>query len=143
MTDIYEENAQEGVPAITEQPILEEKSMEGGGPKTPPVKETVDRWRREVIEKIEYLRKKLELTLQENETLSLEVDRLHSEVTVLKKRAKDLEQQQAESLDMFNNTIAGINLALEPRTKLPEKVGKDMTKKFFEDNELKKALSEW
>jgi len=113
MNDIYEANAPERFPTPKEQPPLEEESAEGVVIKNPPVKETVNRWRKEVIDKIQYLRENLDLTNQEKEALSEEVDRLQSELAESKERIQTLELQLSEVLETFNALLNEVSLALE------------------------------
>ena len=49
MNDIYEANAPIKCPTPKEQPDIVEDSMVGGVLKNPPVKETVVRWKKEVM----------------------------------------------------------------------------------------------
>jgi predicted nucleic acid-binding Zn-ribbon protein len=113
MSDIYEANAPAAFPAPQEQPRLEEDSPEGGVLKNPPVKETVDRWKKEVFDKIQYLRENLEQANQEKEALSREVDQLQSELTASRGRIKELEAELSEALDTFNTLLDEVSQALE------------------------------
>lgn len=113
MNEIYEANAPEHFPTPKEQPPLEEESTEGGVIKNPPVKETVNRWRKEVIDKIQYLRENWEQTNQEKEALSLEVDRLQLELGESKGQIQILERQLSEALETFNGLLSEVSLALE------------------------------
>ncbi len=113
MSDIYEANAPAIFPVPREQPDLVEDSTTEGVLKNPPVKETVDRWKKEVLDKIQYLKENLELANQEKEALSLEVDRIQSELTESKKRVKILEVELSEALETFNNVLNEISQALE------------------------------
>ncbi|MBI4764389.1 MAG: hypothetical protein HY787_07275 [Deltaproteobacteria bacterium] len=113
MSDIYEAYAPAVFPAPQEQPGLMEDSQEGGGLKNPPVKETVDRWKREVLDKIQYLRENLEQANQEKEALSQEVDQLQSELTASQVRIQELEAELSGTLDTFNTLLDEVSQALE------------------------------
>src|SRR4030042_990980 len=113
MSDIYETNAPVRFPSPKEQPEVEEDSLTDRVLKSRPVKETVDRWKKEIIDKIQYLRENLELADQEKEALSQEVDRIQSELTASKGRIKDLEVQLSEVLETFNTLLDEVSPALE------------------------------
>ena len=113
MSDIYETNAPVTFPAPKEQPPIEEDSLTGEILKNPPIKENVDRWKKEIIEKIKYLRENLELANKEKEALSQEVDRLQLELAHSKGRVQKLETQFSESLDTFNRLLDEVSQALE------------------------------
>ena len=113
MSDIYEANAPLAFPDPQEQPRLREESLEGGVLKNPPVKETVDRWKREVLDKIQYLRENLELTIQEKEALLQEVDHIRSELTDTKGKVRVLESELSEALETFNTLLDEVAQALE------------------------------
>jgi chromosome segregation ATPase len=112
MSDIYETNAPIRFPSPREQPEAEDDSG-GGSLKAPPVKETVNRWKKDVIDKIQYLRDNLEQAHQEKESLTLEMDRLQSELTNSKGRIKELEVQLSEALETFNTLLNEVSSALE------------------------------
>jgi predicted nuclease with TOPRIM domain len=113
MDDIFETNAPIRFPAPKEQPEIQLESVEEGVLKTPPVKETVDRWKKEIIDKIQYLRENLELANQDKEALSRDVDRLESELTTSKERVQELEVQLSEALETFNTLLNEVSQALE------------------------------
>ena len=113
MSDIYEANAPEVFPVPQEQPGLKEDTPEGAVLTHIPVKETVDRWRKEVIDRIQYLRENLEQANQEKEDLSQEVDQLQSELTASRERIRTLEAELSGALDTFNNLLDEVSQALE------------------------------
>jgi predicted nuclease with TOPRIM domain len=113
MSDIYEANAPVTFPAPREQPDLVEDSTAEGVLKNLPVKETVDRWKKEVLDKIQYLKENLELANEEKEALSQEMDRIQSELTESKDRVRVLEVELSEDLETFNNLLNEISQALE------------------------------
>jgi hypothetical protein len=105
MGDIYETHIPVQHPDIAEQPILEVDSLERSLQKIPNLKETIDRWRKEIIEKIGSLRKDVEQVYLENETVTQELNRLKSELTTKKERVHVLEHQIAQTLEAFNQSI--------------------------------------
>lgn len=113
MDDIFETNAPEHFPDPKEQPVLEPETPEEGALKNPPVKETVERWKKEVIDRIQYLKENLELTNQEKEALSQEVDRLQSELASSQGKVKELESEFSEALETFNSLLDEVSSALE------------------------------
>jgi SMC interacting uncharacterized protein involved in chromosome segregation len=113
MSDIYEANAPSTFPTPQEQPDLGEDSTEGRILKNPPIKETVDRWKKEVLDKIQYLRENLEQANQEKESLSQEVDQIRSKLTETKGRVKVLESELSEVLETFNTLLEEVSRALE------------------------------
>jgi DNA repair exonuclease SbcCD ATPase subunit len=115
MSTIYEANAPEVFPTTQKQPDLGEDSPTIGGLKNPPVpvKETVDRWKKEVLDKIQYLRENLERANQEKEELFQEVDRVRSELIESKGRVQELEGELSEALETFNALLDEVSLALE------------------------------
>ena len=113
MKDIFETNAPGHFPDPKEQPVLEPETPEEGVLKNPPVKETVERWKKEVIDRIQYLKENLELTSQEKEALSQEVDRLQSELSCSKERSRELETELSEALETFNALLDEVSSALE------------------------------
>jgi hypothetical protein len=143
MDNMFEKNAPIRSTTPQEQPEIKSESGEGGAPKTPPVKETINRWRKEIIEKIGSLRKELEQAHLENETLNQELNRLKSELTTKKERVHVLEHQITQTLEAFNQSMAEINQSFEAGPNLPDKGEGDNPKSFFGDAELKTALSEW
>ena len=113
MSDIYEANAPTAFPTPQEQPGLSEDSQEGGILKNPPVRETVDRWKKEVLDKIQYLRENLERAGQDKEALSQEVDHLQLELAASRVRIQELEAELSGTLDTFNNLLDEVSQALE------------------------------
>jgi hypothetical protein len=113
MEDIFEVNAPTQFPAPKDQPKIELKSVEGTVLKPPQMKETADRWKKEIIDKIQYLRENLDLANQEKEALSQEVDRLQSELSNSEGKTQELETQLSEALETFNTLLNEVSQALE------------------------------
>jgi predicted nuclease with TOPRIM domain len=113
MNDIYESNSPETFPTPNEQPIIKEEAEEKAFFANPPIQETVNRWRKEVIDKIQYMKENLEQTNQEKEALSQEVDRLQADLAESKERIQALEKALAEALETFNGLLNEVSKALE------------------------------
>ncbi len=113
MSDIYEANAPVLFPTPQEQPSLVEDSQAGRVFKGPQVKETVDRWKKEILSKIQYLKENLNMANQEKEALTQEVDEIRSELTDAKGRVKELEAELSEALETFNALLDEVAQALE------------------------------
>ena len=111
MDEIYEANAPIDFPAPKEQPTLEQNS--GAGEKiTMPVKETVERWKKEILDKIQFLKENFDQASRDRESLSREMDRLKAELDASKDQAKVLEAKLAETLETFNNLLDEVSRAL-------------------------------
>jgi hypothetical protein len=112
MEDIFEENAPIRFPSPKEQPEIAAQGEEGNVTQGQPMKINPDRWKKEIIDKIQYLKDNLELALQDKEALSQEVDRLQGELSTSQERAKELEKQLAEALETFNSLLNEVSQAL-------------------------------
>jgi chromosome segregation ATPase len=113
MSDIFETNAPLAFPAPSRQPEFEEETLSGPVFKTPAMKETVDRWKKEIVDRIYFLKENLDQAGQEKESLYAEVDRLQSELLSSQERVKELEVQFAEALETFNQLLNEVSQALE------------------------------
>jgi SMC interacting uncharacterized protein involved in chromosome segregation len=113
MSDVYEANAPSTFPSPQEQPDLGEDSPEEGVLKNPPIKETVERWKKEILDKIQYLKENLEMAVQEKESLLQEMDQIRSELAETKGRVKVLERELSETLETFNTLLEEVSRALE------------------------------
>jgi len=111
MEEIYEANAPADFPTPKEQPTLEENPGVGGN-FTLPVKETVERWKKEILDKIQFLKENLDQASRDREGLSREMDRLKAELDASKEQAKILEAKLAETLETFNNLLDEVSRAL-------------------------------
>ena len=111
MDEIYEANAPTDFPAPKEQPVLEQNP--GAGEKaTPPVRETVERWKKEVLDKIQFLKENFDRANRDREDLSREMDRLKAELEASKEQVRRLEAKLAETLETFNNLLDEVSRAL-------------------------------
>jgi predicted nuclease with TOPRIM domain len=113
MNDIYESNAPESFPTPNEQPVVKEEAEEKHVFANPSIEETVKRWRKEVIDKIQYMKENLEQTNQEKEALSQEVDNLQAALAESQERIQALEKALAEALETFNGLLNEVSKALE------------------------------
>jgi predicted nuclease with TOPRIM domain len=111
--DVYEANAPCKFPEPKEQAEVELETAQGEVMTNPPIKETVDRWRKEIIDKIQYLRESLESANQDKEALTHELDRVQSELSTSKERTKVLEGELSEVLETFNALLNEVSRALE------------------------------
>jgi hypothetical protein len=112
MENIYESNAPTNFPSPTEQPIIEQQSSAEEG-KTLPLKESVERRKKEILDKIQYLRQGCDQANQDRESRSKEIDSLKQELAAVKEHAKELERSFAEALDAFNNLLDEVSRALQ------------------------------
>jgi chromosome segregation ATPase len=111
MDEIYEANAPTDFPTPKEQPALEQNS--GADEKiTLPVKETVERWKKEILDKIQFLKENFDQASRDREELSREMDLLKAELEASKEQAKILETKLAETLETFNNLLDEVSRAL-------------------------------
>ncbi len=113
MNDIYETNAPMHFPDPKEQPTLNPELQEESVMKNPSVKDTVERWKKEVIDRIRYLRENFELATQEKEALLLEVDRLQCELAGSQGQVRELKAELSEILETFNHLLNEVSAALE------------------------------
>jgi predicted nuclease with TOPRIM domain len=113
MEDIFEANAPTRFPTPKEQPEISAESEEKALTQAPPVKETADRWKKSIIDKIQYLKENLELAHQDKEALSSELDRLQTSLSHSQGRVQELETQLSEALETFNTLLDEVSKALE------------------------------
>ncbi|MBI5966954.1 MAG: hypothetical protein HY882_03715 [Deltaproteobacteria bacterium] len=111
MEDVYESHAPTDFPSAKEQPVIEQPPG-AEERKILPVKETVERWKREILDKIQYLKENFEQANQDRESLSKEIDRLQAELTASKEHVQELERKLAETLETFNNLLDEVSGAL-------------------------------
>jgi predicted nuclease with TOPRIM domain len=113
MNDVYETNAPMHFPDPKEQPVLDPEPQEEPVMKTQSVKETVERWKNDVIDRIRYLRENLDLATQEKEALLLEVDRLKCELAGSQGQVRELRAELSEVLETFNHLLTEVSSVLE------------------------------
>jgi len=111
MDEIYEANAPVDFPVPKEQPTLEPNPA-AGEKITRPVKESVERWKKEILDKIQFLKENFDQATRDREVLSQEMDCLKAELDASKEQAKLLEAQLAETLETFNNLLDEVSRAL-------------------------------
>jgi seryl-tRNA synthetase len=111
MNDVYEANAPTDFPSPKEQPAPEQNRTPEA--KIPvPVKESVERWKKEILDKIQYLKDNFDQANRDREGLSQEIDRLKAELDVSKENSKVLEAKLYETLETFNNLLDEVSRAL-------------------------------
>jgi predicted nuclease with TOPRIM domain len=111
MEDVYAANAPTEFPAPKEQPKIEEPiNMEEK--QNGPMKETVDRWKKEILDKIQYLKENFDQASHDREALSQEIDRLKEELSNSQERAQALDKKLAETMETFNNLLDEVSGAL-------------------------------
>jgi predicted nuclease with TOPRIM domain len=111
MDEIYDANAPTDFPTLKEQPTLEPDPA-AVEKITVPVKETVERWKKEILDKIQFLKENFDQANREREDLSQEMDRLKAELDASKEQAKVLEASLAETLETFNHLLDEVSRAL-------------------------------
>jgi predicted nuclease with TOPRIM domain len=111
MDEIYETHAPTDFPTPKEQPTLE-PGPAAGEKITRPVKASAERWKKEILDKIQFLKENIDQTTRDREALSQEMDRLKAELDASREQAKHLEAQLAETLEIFNNLLDEVSRAL-------------------------------
>ena len=115
MSTVYDQNAPTAFPTPQAQPSLEGGKIEQKGEpmQLPQIKETVERWKKEILDRIQYLKENLDQALQDREILSREADQLKNELAETRKRTQQLEVDLAGVLELYNNLIQEVNGALQ------------------------------
>jgi predicted RNase H-like nuclease (RuvC/YqgF family) len=112
MGNVYEANAPSDFPTPKEQPTIEQQPL-GEEKRILPVKETVERWKKEILDKIQFLKENYDQANRDKEELSQEIDRLKDELNATKERAQALERKLTETLETFNNLLDEVSGALQ------------------------------
>jgi chromosome segregation ATPase len=115
MSNAYDVTAPSSFPATQAQPLPEGEKMERKGDwmQLPQIKETVERWKREILDRIQYLKENLDLALKDKEAAALEADQLKSQLTAAQARIQQLETDLTGVLDLYNTLIQEVNGALQ------------------------------
>ncbi|RPH87457.1 MAG: hypothetical protein EHM75_05465 [Desulfobacteraceae bacterium] len=96
------------------QPEFEEKkAMKLEAMKLPELKETVFRWKKDILDRIQFLKENYDLALQDKGALTLEVDQWKAELAASEFRVQELERQLADVLETYNNLIREVSGALQ------------------------------
>lgn len=111
MNDVFEANAPTDFPSPKEQPTLEQNPTPEAKI-TVPVKESVERWKKEILDKIQYLKDNFDQANRDREGFSQEIDRLKAELDASKEHSKVLEGKLYETLEAFNNLLDEVSRAL-------------------------------
>ncbi len=114
MSTVYDQNAPTAYPAPQDQPnpAAEKNDWQGEARPLPQIKETVERWKKEILDRIQYLRENLDQALQDREVLSLEADQLKKDLAAARSRVQQLEGDLTGVLELYNNLIQEVNGAL-------------------------------
>lgn len=115
MSTVYDQYTPADDPAPQAQPVLKSENAQRkeGSMQLPQLKETVERWKKEILDKIQYLRANLDQTLQDKEALSLEADQLKSQLADAQGRIAQLESDLAGVLELYNSLVQEVNGALQ------------------------------
>ena len=112
MDDVYKENAPTDFPSPKEQPTIGQEPL-GEEKRILLVKETVERWRKEILDKIQFLKENFEQANRDKEGLLEEIDHLKEQLTSTKEHAQALEKKLAETVETFNNLLDEVSGALQ------------------------------
>jgi chromosome segregation ATPase len=112
MDPVYEIHAPKDFPMTKEQPAIEEESAMPEA-KPPFKKEALERWKKDVLDKIQYLKENLEQAEQDKQALYKELDLLNEELSSLKDHTREVEKQLAENMDSFNQLLNEVTEALK------------------------------
>jgi hypothetical protein len=114
MEDVYETNAPREFPHPQAQPEIEEKkTVRLEAMKLPELKETIFRWKKDILDRIQFLKENYDLAVLDKGTLTLEVDKWKAELAASEFRVQELERQLAEVLETYNNLIKEVSVALQ------------------------------
>jgi hypothetical protein len=114
MDDVYGNNSPREFPNPQTQPEFEEKkAIRLEAMKIPELKETVARWKKEILDRIQFLKENYDLALQDKGTLTLEVDQWKAELAASESRVQELEGQLADVLETYNNLLQEVSGALQ------------------------------
>jgi len=114
MDDVYGNNSPREFPNPQAQPKFDEKkAIRLEAMKLPELKETVSRWKKEILDRIQFLKENYDLALQDKGALTLEVDKWKAELTASEFRVQELERQLADVLETYNNLINEVSGALQ------------------------------
>jgi chromosome segregation ATPase len=111
MDEIYGANAPTDFPTPKEQPTLEPNPA-AAEKTTRPVKESVERWKKEILDKIQFLKENLDQASRDRDDFSREMDRLKGELDASKEQGMVLEAKLAETVEAFNNLLDEVSRAL-------------------------------
>lgn len=112
MIDVYEANAPTDFPSSKGQlPLAAEPVVEDL--KFPDVMNILDRWKKELLDKIQYLKENLEQANQDKEALSQELDALKAQVIASQQQVQELRKDLSSTLGAFNNMLKEISTALQ------------------------------
>jgi hypothetical protein len=114
MDDVYGNNSPREFPNPKAQPEIEERiGIRPEGMKLTELKETVSRWKKEILDRIQFLKENYDLALQDKGALTLELDKRKAELAASGFRVQELERQLADVLETYNNLIKEVSGALQ------------------------------
>ena len=114
MDDVYGNNSPREFPNPKAQPEFDEKkAIRLEAMKIPELMETVSRWKKEILDRIQFLKENYDLALQDKGALTLEVDKWKAELAASEFRVQELERQLADVLDTYNNLLKEVSGALQ------------------------------
>jgi hypothetical protein len=114
MNDVYETNAPREFPNPKAQPEIDEKkAIKLEGMKVSELKETVERWKKDILDRIQFLKEHYDQALKDKEALTLEVDKWKGELAASDFRVQELERQLADVLETYNNLLKEVSGALQ------------------------------
>jgi predicted nuclease with TOPRIM domain len=115
MSTVYDQNAPTAFPSPQAQPDPAGEKIEGPGGvgQLVQIRETVERWKKEILDRIQYLRENLDQAQQDREALSLEADQLKKELGAARSRIEQLEGDLTGVLGLYNTLIQEVNGALQ------------------------------
>jgi hypothetical protein len=114
MEDVYETNAPREFPHPQAQPEIEEKkTVRLEAMKLPELKETIFRWKKDILDRIQFLKENYDQAVLDQGSLTLEVDKWKAELAASEFRVQELERQLADVLETYNNLIKEVSVALQ------------------------------
>ena len=115
MDDVYEANGPTDLPLPKSQPpVVEEPIVEASGrEKGSNVQGFIERWKKDVLDKIQFLKESLDQANHDKAALSQEIDRLQAELEAAREKNKELEVHYSETLDTFYKLLDDVSRALE------------------------------
>ena len=115
MDDVYEANGPTDLPLPKSQPpVVEEPIVEASGrEKGSNVQGFIERWKKDVLDKIQFLKESLDQANHDKAALSQEIDRLQAELEAAREKNKELEAHYSETLDTFYKLLDDVSRALE------------------------------
>jgi septation ring formation regulator EzrA len=112
MENVYEANAPGDFPSPKDQPSVGQQTV-GEEKNIIEVKETVERWKKEILDKIQFLKENYDQANRDKENLLQEIDHVKEELAATKEHARVLGKRLSETLETFNNLLDEVSGALQ------------------------------